>query len=399
VHTYGDELLQDPRRVRALLYDTCPGYRRELTVLVAAAEEDVPVQIRRSSDPVSLRGGLERFAADLEDNRGLNRDAARWAVAAWAWALGAGPLPAEEDPPLAGTQVSDGPPPPPPPPPPPRGSLEEARSRLANPHKTIRWQILAGAILLAGGLFLPLSSYSFGGSFRLVPDGPQLAFAVAVTAVAALLSAAVLSRPERLPAAGSFTFGLGLYAIAFFFFSLGYDLTDEDTSPAVGVFLAIAGGILLVVAGLRGLLRAQQHPAAGPLSGAVPGRSGLALAVAGATLLMAGGFVPWGESSSSTYSSSFWWVLIPSALVAITVAALILSQKASYRSCAIWLLLAGALQAAPIVLLILDGAWPLAIPAALIVVSGLIAYAQVRGSVNRKAAPGSAESPPTNAAS
>ena len=52
--------------MRAFLYDNCPGFRRELTVLVAAAEEeDVPIQIRRSSHPVALRGGLERFAVDL----------------------------------------------------------------------------------------------------------------------------------------------------------------------------------------------------------------------------------------------------------------------------------------------------------------------------------------------
>jgi hypothetical protein len=97
VQTYGPELLDDARRVRALLYDTCPGDRREVGVLVAAVEEGIPLSISRASESISVPGELDRLTTELEDTRGLSYDAARWAVRSWAWVLGMADPPVDQE--------------------------------------------------------------------------------------------------------------------------------------------------------------------------------------------------------------------------------------------------------------------------------------------------------------
>jgi hypothetical protein len=91
----GADLVQDARRVRALLEDVCPGARREVAALVAAVEENVPIRIERSSDSLSAQAGQERLSRMLAQNRALTAGAASWAVQSWAWALGKGPAPAD----------------------------------------------------------------------------------------------------------------------------------------------------------------------------------------------------------------------------------------------------------------------------------------------------------------
>ena len=85
--TYGTEVCTDPRRVEALLRDLCGEHRLEISVIVAATVEEVPVELLASKD-----GGLpltvgERLARQLQDNVGLSDENARWAVATWAFAL------------------------------------------------------------------------------------------------------------------------------------------------------------------------------------------------------------------------------------------------------------------------------------------------------------------------
>jgi hypothetical protein len=97
VQTYGPALLDDARRVRALLNDTCPGDRREVGVLVAAVEEGIPLSISRASDSISVPGELDRLTTELEDTRGLSYDAARWEVRSWAWVLGMADPPVDQE--------------------------------------------------------------------------------------------------------------------------------------------------------------------------------------------------------------------------------------------------------------------------------------------------------------
>jgi hypothetical protein len=94
-------LLGDARRVRGLLQDLCPQPRREVMVLVAAVEEGLPPRLRQLPAGGMVPEELGRLGAELARARGLTPEVAGWAVGAWAWALGVGPIPAEERTPTA----------------------------------------------------------------------------------------------------------------------------------------------------------------------------------------------------------------------------------------------------------------------------------------------------------
>ena len=87
----GDALLQDPDRCEGLLKDHCGAHRREISALVGALEERIPLELKSSwqtaMTPEAMRA---RLVQRLEENRGLAPDVANWAVDAWSYALGVG---------------------------------------------------------------------------------------------------------------------------------------------------------------------------------------------------------------------------------------------------------------------------------------------------------------------
>jgi hypothetical protein len=87
----GDSLLQDRDRCEGLLKDYCGEHRREISALVGALEERVPLELRSSwqsaMTPEAMRA---RLVHRLEDNRGLAPEIANYAVDAWSYALGVG---------------------------------------------------------------------------------------------------------------------------------------------------------------------------------------------------------------------------------------------------------------------------------------------------------------------
>lgn len=87
----GVGLAESPHRVKALLMDTCPQARMEVGVLEAAAQEDIPGRLIRSSDSVMRDGEIARSISDLRQSRGFDPQAAAWSVRSWAWALGVVP--------------------------------------------------------------------------------------------------------------------------------------------------------------------------------------------------------------------------------------------------------------------------------------------------------------------
>jgi hypothetical protein len=78
----------DSRRCEAFLRDMCPDSRREISVLSGAVREGVPEDLLNSSrgEPICLIE--ERLAQRLSGNLAFDAEAARWAVATWASALG-----------------------------------------------------------------------------------------------------------------------------------------------------------------------------------------------------------------------------------------------------------------------------------------------------------------------
>src|SRR5271155_4589830 len=87
----GDGLLQDRDRCEGLLKDYCGGHRKEISALVGALQERVPLELRSSwqtaMTPEAMRA---RLVQRLEDNRGLAPEVADWAVDTWSYALGVG---------------------------------------------------------------------------------------------------------------------------------------------------------------------------------------------------------------------------------------------------------------------------------------------------------------------
>jgi hypothetical protein len=87
VDTYGQSVVNDPRRCKALLLDYCGQHRREIFVLNAAQEERVANDLQDIRGGIPLPVSIAQLTRRLVDNRALAEDAARWAVDAWAYAL------------------------------------------------------------------------------------------------------------------------------------------------------------------------------------------------------------------------------------------------------------------------------------------------------------------------
>lgn len=94
----GTSLIEDPRRCKALLLDYCAMHRREVNLLVKAHEEHVPARLLARAEDVTLTVVMAQLAAQLADDWGLAEESARWAVAAWAWALDLIDVPPDESP-------------------------------------------------------------------------------------------------------------------------------------------------------------------------------------------------------------------------------------------------------------------------------------------------------------
>lgn len=116
VDKYGQSVVNDPRRAKALLLDLCGQHRREIFVLNAAQEEHVANDLQDIKGGIPLPVLVAQLTRRLVDNRALAEDAARWAVMAWAYALG---LSDEESPPVVESASESATPPPLPVTPPP----------------------------------------------------------------------------------------------------------------------------------------------------------------------------------------------------------------------------------------------------------------------------------------
>jgi len=85
---YGRALCDDPRRLRALLSDLCPGSKREVHVLLSALEQRVPQELANTADSSPWEVIVGRLSRRLVEEAAIIEDMARWAVESWAVALG-----------------------------------------------------------------------------------------------------------------------------------------------------------------------------------------------------------------------------------------------------------------------------------------------------------------------
>lgn len=84
----GEEVLRDRGRCEGLLKDHCGSCRLEISALMGALEERVPVELnsswQSSMTPEAMRA---RMVKRLHEHRGLTPEVAGWAVDAWSYAL------------------------------------------------------------------------------------------------------------------------------------------------------------------------------------------------------------------------------------------------------------------------------------------------------------------------
>ncbi len=85
---FGPGVAAQQDRLRSLLQDECPAAKREIAALMQAVDEGIPDDLLRvtSGEPFESLG--PRLAKRLSEQKALEREAAEWAVQAWAHALG-----------------------------------------------------------------------------------------------------------------------------------------------------------------------------------------------------------------------------------------------------------------------------------------------------------------------
>jgi hypothetical protein len=189
---HGPELSTDVRRVEGLLRDHAGAHRREIAVLMAAAEERIPRDLLATEPGLPLEMGRSRLVQRLEEQRAINPEAARWAVAAWAEALGISepePVPAEvpqpEPPRIPAEPVRSS-----------RLEMEQAETAQSENRATGKrplWIVaaLVGLLILAVPVVLLTTSLRGNGS----PSGPGNSPTSLPTQVVAVAPTAIATSP------------------------------------------------------------------------------------------------------------------------------------------------------------------------------------------------------------
>ncbi len=90
IETYGTEILDDSRRINALLMDYAPGQTRERKLIVSALEEGIGGDLlkARDRDSSELRLCVNRCIRCLVDATWVTEEAAQFAVDSISYALG-----------------------------------------------------------------------------------------------------------------------------------------------------------------------------------------------------------------------------------------------------------------------------------------------------------------------
>jgi hypothetical protein len=94
---HGSAALLDAKRCGALLRDHCPHSRREISVLVTAIENGVSRRFANAAGPI-VEPMIATATAQFSDDTGMEKSIARWAVEAFAHALGFDVAPAQGEP-------------------------------------------------------------------------------------------------------------------------------------------------------------------------------------------------------------------------------------------------------------------------------------------------------------
>jgi tetratricopeptide (TPR) repeat protein len=92
---YGQIIMTEPKRCKALLSDLAPEHRLETYLLITALEQKITDDLLKPNNLMLINIRLERLTQSLRDAVGIEEAYAYWAVESWALALGVidNPLP------------------------------------------------------------------------------------------------------------------------------------------------------------------------------------------------------------------------------------------------------------------------------------------------------------------
>ncbi|MDP3009390.1 MAG: tetratricopeptide repeat protein [Methylococcales bacterium] len=92
---YGQIIMTDPKRCKALLSDLASEHRLETYLLITALEQKITDDLLKPNHLMPINIRLERLTQSLRDAIGIEEEYAYWAVESWALALGVidNPLP------------------------------------------------------------------------------------------------------------------------------------------------------------------------------------------------------------------------------------------------------------------------------------------------------------------
>jgi hypothetical protein len=88
VGEHGAAITADASRCEALLRERCPANKREVALLLGVLRSGVMAELRLSATGAATAGRVGMLAHRVEDELGVNAEAARWAIESWAFALG-----------------------------------------------------------------------------------------------------------------------------------------------------------------------------------------------------------------------------------------------------------------------------------------------------------------------
>jgi hypothetical protein len=88
IQQYGQVIINEPKRCKALLSDLAPQNRLEINLLIAALEQNIAQELLHPSALIPVAMQLDLLAKRLHDAVGTREDFAYWAVESWALALG-----------------------------------------------------------------------------------------------------------------------------------------------------------------------------------------------------------------------------------------------------------------------------------------------------------------------
>ena len=80
IKKYGIEISRDHKRCEAFLKDFCGEYKREISVLVCAIQENVTCELIMMSNHTPLQTLTFKLSRRLQDNKAISEEAAMWAV-------------------------------------------------------------------------------------------------------------------------------------------------------------------------------------------------------------------------------------------------------------------------------------------------------------------------------